>query len=54
MTILMQKETHFAIRLAACPSNLAHEVTFTPNYVDFYEHKPFKLLNHLASEFHHS
>ena len=27
----------YAIRLAANPSNPAHEVTFPPNYVDLYE-----------------
>ena len=31
---------HYAIRLAANPSNPAHEVTFPPNYVDLYEQKP--------------
>ena len=30
----------YAIRLAANPSNPAHEVTFMTNYVDLYEHKP--------------
>ena len=30
----------YAIRLAANPSNLAHEVKFQPNYVDLYEQKP--------------
>ena len=30
----------YAIRLAANPSNPAHEVTFQPNYVDLYEQKP--------------
>ena len=30
----------YAIRLAANPSNLVHEVTFPPNYVDLYEQKP--------------
>ena len=30
----------YAIRLAANPSNHAHEVTFPPNYVDLYEQKP--------------
>ena len=30
----------YAIRLAAKPSNPAHEVTFPPNYVDLYEQKP--------------
>ena len=30
----------YAIRLAANPSNLAHEVSFPPNYVDLYEQKP--------------
>ena len=30
----------YAIRLAAYPSNPAHEVTFPPNYVDLYEQKP--------------
>ena len=30
----------YAIRLAANPSNPAHEVTFLPNYVEFYEQKP--------------
>ena len=44
----------YAIRLAANPSNPAHEVTFPSNYVDLYEKKNLKLLNHLASEFHHS
>ena len=29
-----------ATRLAANPSNPAHEVTFPPNYVDLYEQKP--------------
>ena len=43
----------YAIRLAANPSNPAHEVTFPPNYVDLYEQKP-KAINHLTSEFHHS
>ena len=44
----------YAIRLAANPSNPAHEVTFPPNYVKLYMNKNLKLLNHLASEFHHS
>ena len=30
----------YAIKLAANPSNPAHEVTFPPNYVDLYEQKP--------------
>ena len=30
----------YAIRLAANPSNPAHEVTFPPNPVDLYEQKP--------------
>ena len=30
----------YAIRLAANPSNPAHEVTFPPNYVNLYERKP--------------
>ena len=30
----------YAIRLAANPSNHAHEVTFPPNYDDLYERKP--------------
>ena len=30
----------YAIRLAANPSNPAHEVTFPPNHVDLYEQKP--------------
>ena len=30
----------YAVRLAANPSNPAHEVTFPPNYVDLYEQKP--------------
>ena len=30
----------FATRLAAKQSNPAHEVTYPPNYVDLYEHKP--------------
>ena len=30
----------YVIRLAANPSNPAHEVTFPPSYVDFYEQKP--------------
>ena len=29
-----------ALRLAANPSNPAHEVTFPPNYVNLYEQKP--------------
>ena len=30
----------YAIKLAVNPSNPAHEVTFSPNYVDVYEQKP--------------
>ena len=30
----------YAIRLAANPSNPAHEVTIPPNYVNLYEQKP--------------
>ena len=30
----------YAIRLATNPSNPAHEVSFPPNCVDFYEQKP--------------
>ena len=30
----------YAIRLAANPSNPAHEVTFPPNYVNLYDQKP--------------
>ena len=30
----------YAIRLAANPSNPAHEVTLPPNYIDLYEQKP--------------
>ena len=30
----------YAIRLAANPSNPAHEVTFPPNHVDLYKQKP--------------
>ena len=30
----------YAIRLAANPSNPAHEVTFPPKYVDLYEQNP--------------
>ena len=30
----------YATRLAANPSNPAHEVTFPPNYVDLYGQKP--------------
>ena len=30
----------YAIRLAAYPSNPAHEVAFPPNYVELYEQKP--------------
>ena len=30
----------YALRLAANPSNPAHEITFPPNYVDLYEQKP--------------
>ena len=30
----------YAIRLAANPSNPAHEVTFPPNHVNLYEQKP--------------
>ena len=43
----------YAIRLAANPSNPAHEVTFPPNYVNLYEQKS-KAIKSLASEFHHS
>ena len=32
--------SQFAIRIAAYPSNPAHEVTFPPNYVHLYEQKP--------------
>ena len=32
----------YAIRLAANPSNPAHEVTLPPNYVDLYEQKAIK------------
>ena len=40
----------YAIRLAANPSNHAHEVTFPPNHVDLLinMNKNLKLLNHLA------
>ena len=30
----------YAVRLAANPSNPAHEVAFPPNYVDLYEQNP--------------
>ena len=30
----------YAIKLAANPSNPAHDVTFPSNYVDLYEQKP--------------
>ena len=30
----------YAVRLAANPSNPAHEVTFPPDYVDLYEQMP--------------
>ena len=43
----------YAIRLAANPSNPAHEVTFHQIML-IYMNKNLKLLNHLASEFHHS
>ena len=43
----------YAMRHAANPSNPVHEFTIPPNYVDLYEQN-LKLLNHLASEFHHS
>ena len=43
----------YAIRHAASPSNPAHEVTF-PQIMLIYMNKNLKLLNHLASEFHHS
>ena len=43
----------YAIKLAANPTNHAHEVMFPPNYVDLYEQKP-KVIHHLALEFHHS
>ena len=33
----------YAIRLAANPSNPAHEVTFPPNYFDLYEQKPIAI-----------
>ena len=35
-----QLSLQYTIRLAANPSNPAHEVTFPPNYVDLYEQKP--------------
>ena len=38
----------YAIRLAANPSNPAHQIML------IYMNKNLKLLNHLASEFHHS
>ena len=43
----------YAIRLAANPSKPAHEITF-PQIKLIYMNKNLKLLNHLASEFHHS
>ena len=43
----------YSIRLAANPSNRAHEVTFDQINVDLYEQN-LKLLNHLETEFHHS
>ena len=43
----------YAIRLAANPSNPAHEVTFPPNYVNLYEQKP-KAIKSFGIEFHHS
>ena len=36
----MKLSFQYAIRLAANPSNPAHEVTFPPNYVNLYEQKP--------------
>ena len=35
-----KRSLQYAIRLAANPSNPAHEVIFPPNYVDLYEQKP--------------
>ena len=35
----------YAIRLAANPSNPAHEVTFPPNYVDLYEQVVIRITN---------
>ena len=43
----------YALRLAANPSNPAHEATFHQIML-IYMNKNLKLLNHLASEFHHS
>ena len=35
-----RKSLQYVIRLAANPSNPAHEVSFHPNYVDLYEQNP--------------
>ena len=35
----------YALRLAANPSNSAHEVTFQANYVDLYEQEPTAIKN---------
>ena len=43
----------YSIGLSAYQSNPVQQVTFPPKYVDIYEGS-LKLLNHLASEFHHS
>ena len=43
----------YSIGLSAYPSNPVQQVTFPPKYVDIYGGS-LKLLNHLASEFHHS
>ena len=42
-SLYSRREKHslqYAIRLAANPSNPAHEVKFPPNYVDLYEQTP--------------
>ena len=45
-SLYSRREKHslqYAIRLAANPSNPAHEVTFPPNYVNLYEQKPIAI-----------
>ena len=37
---VLVRDNYWAIRLAANPSNPAHEVTFPPNYVDLNEQNP--------------
>ena len=39
-SLYVAESSLYAIRLAANPSNPAHEVSFPPKYVDLYKKKP--------------